>query len=149
MSMITDVYARVCPYCQCRQVQSGNGQCRSGLLHPNQLSRERLKCLHLDIQEFMVMPLGAETFSEALRMGTEVFHSLKKVLKGKGYNTAVGDEGGFAPNLGSNEEALAVIVEAIKAAGYVPMSLSASQSDLLLLKLRSQYPAQFPLTADG
>ena len=73
---------------------------------------------NVDIQEFMVMPLGAETFSEALRMGTEVFHSLKKVLKGKGYNTAVGDEGGFAPNLGSNEEALAVIVEAIKAAGY-------------------------------
>ncbi|MFR6292219.1 MAG: phosphopyruvate hydratase, partial [Peptococcaceae bacterium] len=73
---------------------------------------------NVDIQEFMVMPLGAATFSEALRMGTEVFHSLKKVLKGKGYNTAVGDEGGFAPNLGSNEEALAIIVEAIKAAGY-------------------------------
>ena len=66
------------------------------------------------------MPLGAPTFREALRMGTEVFHSLKKVIKGKGYNTAVGDEGGFAPNLGSNEEALAVIVEAIKAAGYEP-----------------------------
>ena len=75
---------------------------------------------NVDIQEFMVMPLGAETFSEALRMGTEVFHSLKKVLNGKGYNTAVGDEGGFAPNLGSNEEALAIIVEAIKAAGYEP-----------------------------
>lgn len=75
---------------------------------------------NVDIQEFMVMPLGAPTFSEALRMGTEVFHSLKKVLKGKGYNTAVGDEGGFAPNLGSNEEALAIIVEAIKAAGYEP-----------------------------
>ena len=74
----------------------------------------------VDIQEFMVMPLGAESFAEALRMGTEVFHSLKKVLKGKGYNTAVGDEGGFAPNLSSNEEALAVIVEAIEAAGYVP-----------------------------
>jgi enolase len=75
---------------------------------------------NVDIQEFMVMPLGAETFSEALRMGTEVFHSLKKVLNSKGYNTAVGDEGGFAPNLGSNEEALAIIVEAIKAAGYEP-----------------------------
>ena len=74
----------------------------------------------VDIQEFMVMPLGAESFAEALRMGTEVFHSLKKVLKGKGYSTAVGDEGGFAPNLSSNEEALAVIVEAIEAAGYVP-----------------------------
>lgn len=75
---------------------------------------------NVDIQEFMVMPLGAPTFSEALRMGTEVFHSLKKVLNSKGYNTAVGDEGGFAPNLGSNEEALAIIVEAIKAAGYEP-----------------------------
>ena len=75
---------------------------------------------NVDIQEFMVMPLGAPTFSEALRMGTEVFHSLKKVLNGKGYNTAVGDEGGFAPNLGSNEEALAIIVEAINAAGYEP-----------------------------
>ena len=74
----------------------------------------------VDIQEFMIMPLGAPTFSEALRMGTEVFHSLKKVLNSKGYNTAVGDEGGFAPNLGSNEEALAIIVEAIKAAGYEP-----------------------------
>ncbi len=75
---------------------------------------------NVDIQEFMVMPLGAPTFSEALRMGTEVFHSLKKVLNSKGYNTAVGDEGGFAPNLGSNEEALAIIVEAIQAAGYEP-----------------------------
>lgn len=75
---------------------------------------------NVDIQEFMVMPLGAPTFAEALRMGAEVFHNLKKVLKGKGYNTSVGDEGGFAPNLGSNEEALAVIVEAIKAAGYEP-----------------------------
>lgn len=72
----------------------------------------------VDIQEFMVMPLGVSTFSEALRMGTEVFHSLKDVLKKKGYNTAVGDEGGFAPNLKSNEEALGIIVEAIEAAGY-------------------------------
>lgn len=74
----------------------------------------------VDIQEFMVMPLGAETFSEALRMGTEVFHNLKKVLSAKGLATSVGDEGGFAPNLASNEEALAVIVEAIEKAGYVP-----------------------------
>lgn len=75
---------------------------------------------NVDIQEFMVMPVGAPNFAEALRMGAEVFHNLKKVLKGKGLNTAVGDEGGFAPNLGSNEEALAVIVEAIEAAGYRP-----------------------------
>ncbi|RDW16573.1 phosphopyruvate hydratase [Oceanobacillus arenosus] len=75
---------------------------------------------NVDIQEFMVMPVGAESFKEALRMGAEIFHSLKNVLKSKGYNTAVGDEGGFAPNLGSNEEALQTIVEAIEAAGYKP-----------------------------
>lgn len=75
---------------------------------------------NVDIQEFMVMPVGASTFAGALRMGTEVFHQLKKVLKARGLNTAVGDEGGFAPSLGSNEEALAVIVEAIKKAGYKP-----------------------------
>ena len=74
---------------------------------------------NVDIQEFMVQPVGAENFKEALRMGAEIFHSLKKVLSGKGLNTAVGDEGGFAPNLASNEEALAVIVEAVEKAGYV------------------------------
>ncbi len=73
---------------------------------------------NVDFQEFMVVPANAPTFSEALRMGTEVFHSLKGVLKKKGYNTAVGDEGGFAPSLKSNEEALDVIMEAIKNAGY-------------------------------
>ena len=72
----------------------------------------------VDIQEFMVFPFGATTFSEALRMGTEIFHHLKSVLKSKGMNTAVGDEGGFAPNLSSNEEALEVILEAIEKAGY-------------------------------
>ncbi|MDA8227007.1 MAG: phosphopyruvate hydratase [Desulfitobacterium hafniense] len=75
---------------------------------------------NVDIQEFMVMPVGAASFAEGLRMGTEIFHSLKSVLKGKGLNTAVGDEGGFAPNLKSNEEALQVIVEAIEKAGYTP-----------------------------
>ena len=75
---------------------------------------------NVDLQEFMVMPVGAETFSEALRMGAEVFHALKKVLKGRGLNTGYGDEGGFAPNLGSNEEAIQVIVEAIEQAGYKP-----------------------------
>jgi enolase len=73
---------------------------------------------NVDIQEFMVMPLGASSFREGLRMGAEVFHALKKVLKGKGLNTAVGDEGGFAPNLQSNEEALQVIMQAIGEAGY-------------------------------
>jgi len=75
---------------------------------------------NVDFQEFMIMPVGAPTFKEALRMGAEVFHSLKSVLKGKGYNTSVGDEGGFAPDLKSNEEALEVIMAAIKGAGYVP-----------------------------
>ncbi|MFG6120493.1 phosphopyruvate hydratase [Thalassobacillus sp. B23F22_16] len=75
---------------------------------------------NVDIQEFMVMPVGAPDFREALRMGAEIFHSLKKVLKEKGYNTGVGDEGGFAPNLQSNEEALSTIIEAIEAAGYKP-----------------------------
>jgi enolase len=75
---------------------------------------------NVDLQEFMVVPVDAPSFREALRMGTEVFHHLKAILKGKGYNTAVGDEGGFAPDLKSNEEALAVIVEAIKQAGYTP-----------------------------
>ncbi len=75
---------------------------------------------NVDIQEFMVMPVGACCFKEALRMGTEVFHSLRGVLKSKGLSTSVGDEGGFAPNLSSNEEALATIVEAIEKAGYVP-----------------------------
>lgn len=72
----------------------------------------------VDIQEFMIMPLGAPTFKEALKVGTEVFHALKAVLKDKGYSTAVGDEGGFAPNLKSNEDAFLVIVEAIEKAGY-------------------------------
>ncbi len=73
---------------------------------------------NVDLQEFMVMPAGAGSFAEALRMGAEIFHNLKSVLKKKGYNTAVGDEGGFAPDLKSNEEALQVIMQAIEAAGY-------------------------------
>ena len=75
---------------------------------------------NVDIQEFMVVPAGAESFSEALRTGSEIFHSLKKVLAAKGLNTAVGDEGGFAPDLGSNVEALDVILEACEKAGYEP-----------------------------
>jgi len=74
----------------------------------------------LDLQEFMVVPVGAPTFSEALRWGAETFHSLKRILRQKGYATGVGDEGGFAPNLKNNEEACEVIVSAIEAAGYVP-----------------------------
>lgn len=90
---------------------------------------------NVDIQEFMIMPAGAKNFAEALRMGAEVFHALKAVLKGKGYNTAVGDEGGFAPNLKSNEEALEVIMEAIVKAGYKPgedvlLALDVASSEL-------------------
>lgn len=75
---------------------------------------------NVDIQEFMIMPFGAKNFHDALRMGTEVFHSLKAVLKAKNLNTAVGDEGGFAPDLSSNEEAMGIIVNAIEKAGYTP-----------------------------
>lgn len=75
---------------------------------------------NVDIQEFMIMPVGAPNFKEGLRMGTEIYHSLKSVLKGRGLSTGVGDEGGFAPNLASNEEAVAVIVESIEKAGYTP-----------------------------
>ena len=74
----------------------------------------------VDMQEFMIVPYGAEKFSEALRMGVEVFHTLKGVLKKRGYSTSVGDEGGFAPNLKSNDEALEVVLEAITKAGYKP-----------------------------
>jgi len=73
---------------------------------------------NLDLQEFMIVPVGATTFADAVRMAAEVFHTLKGLLKKKGLSTAVGDEGGFAPNLGSNEEALALIVQAIETAGY-------------------------------
>ena len=90
---------------------------------------------NVDIQEFMIMPAGARNFSEALRMGAEIFHALKGVLKSKGYSTSVGDEGGFAPNLKSNEEALEVIVEAIGKAGYkagedVLLALDVAASEL-------------------
>jgi enolase len=75
---------------------------------------------NLDIQEFMIIPFGAKSIAQAIQMGAETFHSLKKILKGKGLNTAVGDEGGFAPNLNSNEDAIRLILEAMDAAGYTP-----------------------------
>ena len=75
---------------------------------------------NVDLQEFMIMPVGANTFGEALRMGTEIFHNLKTVLQDRNYNTAVGDEGGFAPDLRSNEEALQVLIEGIERAKYIP-----------------------------
>jgi enolase len=90
---------------------------------------------NLDIQEFMIMPAGASNFHEALRMGVEVFHSLKGVLKKKGLSVSVGDEGGFAPNLRSNEEALSLIIDAVKKAGYtagkdVYLALDVAASEL-------------------
>ncbi|QBZ83288.1 Enolase [Hydrogenovibrio crunogenus] len=89
----------------------------------------------VDFQEFMIMPVGAPTMSEAIRYGAEIFHALKKVLHDKGYNTAVGDEGGFAPDLKSNEEAITVILEAIDAAGYkagedIMIAMDAASSEL-------------------
>ena len=89
---------------------------------------------NVDIQEFMIMPIGAESFAEALRTGAEIFHNLKAVLQARNCNTAVGDEGGFAPDLGSNEEAIAVIIEAIERASYVPgddvlLALDAASSE--------------------
>ncbi len=91
---------------------------------------------NVDIQEFMVMPVGADTFSEGLRMGTEVFHALREVLKEAGRNTAVGDEGGFAPELGGNEEALEVVLEAVDRAGYrigddIVLAIDAAASEFL------------------
>lgn len=74
----------------------------------------------IDFQEFMIVPVGADTFSEGLRMGVEIFHNLKSVLKSKGYSTNVGDEGGFAPNIGSNKEAIEIVLQSIESAGYKP-----------------------------
>ncbi|CAD2077741.1 Enolase [Jeotgalicoccus aerolatus] len=96
----------------------------------------------IDIQEFMIMPVGAATFKEALRMGTEIFHHLAKVLSSKGYSTAVGDEGGFAPNLKSNEEALEVIGEAVAAAGYelgsdIVLAMDAASSEFFNAETRN------------
>lgn len=103
----------------------------------------------VDIQEFMVMPLGAKSFKEALRMGAEVFHALKKVLAEKGYSTAVGDEGGFAPNLKSNEEALQTIVEAIKRAGYEPGKDAFIAMDPASSEFYNKEDGKYHLTGEG
>ncbi|MBD7962950.1 phosphopyruvate hydratase [Fictibacillus norfolkensis] len=104
---------------------------------------------NVDIQEFMVMPVGAESFPEALRMGTEIFHSLKAVLKEKGLNTAVGDEGGFAPNLGSNEEALQTIMEAIEKAGYKPGEEVRLAMDVAASELFNKEDGKYHLSGEG
>ncbi|ABK44071.1 enolase [Magnetococcus marinus MC-1] len=104
---------------------------------------------NVDIQEFMIMPVAATSCTEAIRMGAEVFHSLKKVLKSKGLNTAVGDEGGFAPNLGSNEEALKVIVEAIEAAGYKPGEDIKLALDCASSEFYNKETGNYDLTGEG
>lgn len=104
---------------------------------------------NVDIQEFMIMPVGASCFKEALRMGVEVFHSLKSVLKSKGLNTAVGDEGGFAPNLTSNEEALKTIVEAIEKAGYIPGKDVMLAIDVAASELYDSKTGMYVLSGEG
>lgn len=104
---------------------------------------------NVDIQEFMVMPVGAESFRHALRMGAEIFHHLKAVLKAKGYNTAVGDEGGFAPNLGSNEEAITVILEAIEKAGYKPGEEVKLAMDVASSELFNKEDGKYHLDGEG
>lgn len=104
---------------------------------------------NVDIQEFMVMPVGAESFKEGLRMGAEVFHSLKSVLKGKGLSTSVGDEGGFAPNLGSNEEALSTIVEAIEKAGYTPGKDVLLALDVAATEIYNKETKKYVLAGEG
>lgn len=104
---------------------------------------------NVDIQEFMIMPVGALNFREALRMGTEVFHSLKSVLQAKGLNTAVGDEGGFAPNLSSNEEALKTLVEAIEKAGYKPGEEIALALDVAATELFDEDKKVYNLAGEG
>ncbi|NRD76477.1 phosphopyruvate hydratase [Bacillus sp. BRMEA1] len=104
---------------------------------------------NVDIQEFMVMPVGAPNFKEALRMGAEIFHSLKSVLKAKGLNTAVGDEGGFAPNLKSNEEALQTIIEAIEKAGYKPGEEVMLAMDVASSELYNKEDGKYHLEGEG
>jgi enolase len=108
---------------------------------------------NLDIQEFMIIPIGAGNIAQAVQMGAETFHALKKILKDKGLNTAVGDEGGFAPDLASNEEALQYIVDAIKAAGYRPgkdigLALDAAASEFYIKKKYVLASEKKKLTAD-
>ena len=103
----------------------------------------------VDIQEFMIMPVGADCFREALRMGAEVFHSLKAVLKAKGMNTAVGDEGGFAPNLSTNEEAIQVIIEAIEKAGYKPGEDVKIALDVAASEFYDENTKNYNLTGEG
>ena len=104
---------------------------------------------NVDIQEFMIMPVGAKSFREALRVGAEIFHSLRSVLQAKGLNTAVGDEGGFAPNLGSSEEAIETIIEAIKKAGYTPGEEIFLAMDVAASELYDKEAGVYDLKGEG
>jgi enolase len=108
---------------------------------------------NLDIQELMIMPVGAKSVNQAIRMGSEVFHTLKEVLKSKRYSTGVGDEGGFAPDVSSNEEGLSLIVEAIKNAGYTPgkdvcLALDVAASELCDKKKKKEGVFKYTLEAE-
>ncbi len=104
---------------------------------------------NVDIQEFMIMPVGAESYKECLRMGVEIYHSLKKVLKSKGLSTSVGDEGGFAPNLTSNEDALKVILEAVEVAGYEPGKDIKLAIDVAATELYDEKEKLYTLAGEG
>ena len=104
---------------------------------------------NVDIQEFMIMPVGAKSFSEALRMGSEIFHNLKKVLQKKGLVNSVGDEGGFAPNLESNEEALEAIIEGIQAAGYCPGDDVRLAMDVAASEMYNKESGKYMLKGEG
>ncbi|HEY5537890.1 MAG TPA: phosphopyruvate hydratase [Acetobacterium sp.] len=104
---------------------------------------------NVDIQEFMIMPVGAKSFREAVRMGSEIYHHLKKVLSDKGLATSVGDEGGFAPNLKSNEEALQVIVQAIEAAGYIPGEDVRLAMDVAATEIYNKDTKKYTLAGEG
>lgn len=104
---------------------------------------------NVDIQEFMIMPVGAKSFSEALRMGSEIFHNLKKVLQKKGLVTSVGDEGGFAPNLESNEEAIEAIIEGIQAAGYRPGDDVRLAMDVAASEMYNKESGKYILKGEG
>lgn len=104
---------------------------------------------NVDIQEFMIMPVGAKSFSEALRMGSEIFHNLKKVLQKKGLVTSVGDEGGFAPNLESNEEALEAIIEGVQAAGYRPGDDVRLAMDVAASEMYNKESGKYMLKGEG
>jgi len=104
---------------------------------------------NVDIQEFMVMPVGAKTFKEALRMGAEIYHALKGVLKEKGLATGVGDEGGFAPNLASNEDAIKVILEAVEKAGYKPGEEIRIAVDVAATEIYNKETGKYELAGEG